>query len=270
MKVCKRILAAVTALFCVAGLLICIAVVVGVWIVKGPVTSKATTAFGRIEGALEVADRGLDRVKSSFDKADERLAIVKEEQAKLAQDPKNNRPVARAMARSVQQTIAPEFQNAHETFHTVAEAAVVVQSILDDLASSPMLSVPGLEGDDMAGIDNSLSQVESSAWELGRLLGEPEPDSEAAGSELSRIERTLAKLRELITHYKSRLTQVRQKTEELKSTTLYWITPAALIISLVCLWIALSQVSLLCHARSWWRQSRCDNPSREIVTGDHR
>jgi hypothetical protein len=53
---------------------------------------------------------------------------------------------------------------------------------------------------------------------------------------------------------------VRQKTEELNSRTLPWITPATVLVSLVCFWIALSQVSLLCHARSWERHSGCANP----------
>ena len=44
------------------------------------------------------------------------------------------------------------------------------------------------------------------------------------------------------------LAQVRQGAEALKSRTLPWITPAALFI-----WIALSQISVLFHVRSWWK-----------------
>jgi hypothetical protein len=43
------------------------------------------------------------------------------------------------------------------------------------------------------------------------------------------------------------LAEVRPRAEALKSRTLPWITPAALII-----WIALSQVSVLSHAWSCW------------------
>jgi hypothetical protein len=45
------------------------------------------------------------------------------------------------------------------------------------------------------------------------------------------------------------------QTQVLKSRTLPWITPAAVVVSLVCLWIALSRVSVLAHARSWWTHS---------------
>jgi hypothetical protein len=40
----------------------------------------------------------------------------------------------------------------------------------------------------------------------------------------------------------------------MKSRTLPWITPAAVVISVVSFWFALSQVSLLCHAWSWLKR----------------
>jgi hypothetical protein len=259
MKVCKRIVAGLTFLLSAAMLLLSLTGGVGVWIVKEPVTAKATHVFGRVEAALDKADEGLAHVKTSLDNAEERLASVKKKQRELAQKPRND-TLRRALARTVQQTVAPEVSNAHEKFYTIAEAAVVVNSVLEDLGNFPFLSVSGLDGDRLTEINSGLSRVESSAWELSRLFGEPEePDSDAA-STLSRIEQTLKTLRGLIDDYKSRLTEVRQRTEDLKSRTLPWITPAAVLLSLVCFWIALSQVSLLFHACSWWRHAGRDNP----------
>jgi septal ring factor EnvC (AmiA/AmiB activator) len=260
MKTCKRILAGLTMLLGVAGLLLSVTGGVGIWIVKEKATSKATKIFGRIEAALDLADKGLDHVEASLDKAEERLGSVKEEQKKLAQDPKKNGQRGRDMARAVQQKIAPDLDGARETFLTVAEAAVVVNSILEDARSLPFFSVSGLEGDGLKVISSRLSQVESTAWNLTRLLGEPEPDPDAAGDQLSQIEVALTTARRSIADYKTRVTQVRDRAEELKSRTLFWINLITVVVSLVCFWIALSQVSLLCHARSWWRHSRCAIP----------
>src|SRR5262249_51068883 len=58
MRVGKRILAGITLLLGVAGLLLSLAGGVGVWIVKGPVTERATHVFGRIDAALTVAEQG--------------------------------------------------------------------------------------------------------------------------------------------------------------------------------------------------------------------
>ncbi len=257
MKVCKRILAGITLLLAVAGLLLSLAGGAGVWIVKEPATAKATHVFERIEAALDIADQALDHVKTSLARAAERLESAKQEQKKIAQQPRRNNMMGRLLARTVQQRIAPEFDDAHENLHTVAEAAVVVNSVLEDLGNFPFLSVTGLDIEGLTEINNRLADVGPRAWELSRLLGESgsQADSDAANTQLSRIERALQSMGGLIAEYEPKLTKVRQRTEALKSRTLPWITPAAVLVSLTCLWIALSQVSLIAHAVSWWRHS---------------
>jgi hypothetical protein len=256
MKVCIRILAALTLLLASVVLLLSLAGGVGVWIVKGPLTERATRIFERIEAALDIADHGLEHVKTTLARAAERLNSAKEEQQRLAREPQQNSVLRRLLARTVQQSLAPELGNAHESLHTVAEAAVVVNSVLEDVGSFPFLSTAGLDLSRLTEINSRLAEVGPAAWELSRLLGEPATgsDADAASTQVSRIERTLQTLQGLIDEYEPRLTQVRQRTEELKARTLPWIAPAVVIVSLVCLWIALSQVSLLCHAWSWWRQ----------------
>jgi hypothetical protein len=104
-------------------------------------------------------------------------------------------------------------------------------------------------------MNSRLSEVAPAAWELSRMLGESGPEA-AASDQLSRVERTLKTMQGWIADFEPRLREVRQRTEELKSRTLPWITPAAVLVSGVCFWIALSQISLMCHACSWWKHSR--------------
>ena len=266
MRLCKRTLAGLTLLLSAAGLLLSLAGGVGVWIVKGPVRDKATWAFGRIDAALDMADQGLDHVKTSLARAAERLDKVREEQRQLTRQPQKADTARRFLARTVQQRVAPEIGNAHEKLHTVAEAAVVVNSVLEDVGSFPFLSATGLDVDRLTELNNNLSRVESSAWEMLRLLGEPGSETASgAATRLSQVERALQRMQGLIAEYEPQLAQVRQRTEGLKSRTLPWITPAAVLVSLACFWIALSQVSLLSHAWCWCKHSGHDNP-RGIAT----
>jgi hypothetical protein len=260
MKVLKRILAGFTLLLGAAVLLLSLAGGVGIWMVKEPVTDRATRVFGRIEAALDIADKGLDQVKKSLARAAERLDSVRDEQKKLAQKPQKINPLRRLLARKVQQNIAPEVGDAQEKLHTVAEAAVVVNSVLEDVGNLPFLSAAGLDSDRLKEINNRLATVGPAAWELSRLFGEPEGDAGDASTQLSLVEKALKTMQGLIAEYEPQLTQVRQRTEALKSKTLSWITPAAIAVSLVCFWIALSQVSVLSHAWSWWKRSGHNNP----------
>ena len=255
MKIWRRILAAGALLLSTIGLLLSLAAGGGVWIVERPVRVKATNAFGRLEAALDVGDQNLAQVKASLARATERLEQVRQEQQKLALAPRRADPARRFLARTVQQQVAPEFTDAREKLHTVAEAAVVVNSMLEDVGNFPLLSVAGLEMDGLTAMNNRLGDVGPAAWELSRLLGEPEPDVEGEAEELSRMERTLDAVRDLIARFEVRLAEVRQRTLALRSKTMPWITPAAVVISVAGFWIALSQISVMCRAWTWWKRS---------------
>src|SRR5262249_35253840 len=121
----------------------------------------------------------------------------------------------------------------------------------------PLLSVAGLDVDRLTEMNNRLATVGPTAWELSRLFGEPQPDADATSgqlSQLSRLDQTLGTMQSLVADYQTQATQVRRRTEALQANLLRWITPAAVIVSVVCFWIALSQISLLCHAWSWWKR----------------
>jgi hypothetical protein len=252
MRVCKRILAGLVFLLSLVGLLLSGAAGAGVWVVKGPATDRAVRLFGRVDSALDVAESGLDHVQDSLARAAERLENVKEEQRKLAQEPRRSSALGRTLARTVQQRVAPEFSDAHQTLNSVAEAAVVVNSVLEDLGNFPFLSTSGLDLDRLREMNDRLADVGPAAWELSRLLGETDTEADA---QVSRIERTLEAMRAMVGDYQTQVRQARQRADEVKARTLAWITPAAILISLVCFWIALSQISLMAHARSWWRRS---------------
>jgi hypothetical protein len=255
MRICKRILAGLTLVLSAIGLLLSLTVGAGVWIVREPVTTRSTRVFERIDGALDVADDALEQVKTSLARAEKNLEDARAKQS--AQAPATRTDTARRfLARTVQRQVAPELGDAREKLHAVAEAAVVVNSILEDAGNFPLASAAGLDRDRLAEINNRLGEVGPRVWELSRLLGESDAAADAAASnELSLIERALKAMQELVADYALQLAQVRQRTEALKARILPSIMPATVLISFAGCWIALSQVSLLCHASRWWKRS---------------
>src|SRR5262245_50233732 len=108
MLVCKRILAALTFLLATVGLLLSLAGGIGVWVVKEPVTERATWVFERIGVALDAADENLDHAQTSLARAAKRLNTARAEQRKIAQQPERAGALRRMVARTVQRSIAPE------------------------------------------------------------------------------------------------------------------------------------------------------------------
>jgi hypothetical protein len=260
MNVCKRILGILALLLGATGLLLSLAVGVGVWVVKEPVTARATHISERVGAGLDLAEQKLEHAQTSLANAAKRLEKVKEERRQLPKESQRWDLARRAVARTVQRSFAPELSDAHEDLHEVAEAAVVVNSVLEDLGNLPFLSETGLDMDRLEEINSRIARVAPAAWELSRLLGEADPEADA---QMSQVEQLLTRLRELVADYQNQVKQVRQRTTALKAKAFAWITPAAIIVSSVSFWIALSQVCILSRAWSWIRQPGGNPSGRE-------
>jgi len=260
MNVCKRILGILALLLGATGLLLSLAVGVGVWVVKEPVTAHAMHISERVDAALDLVEQKLEHARTSLANAAERLENVKEERRRLPKESQRSDFGRRAVARTVQRTLAPELSDAHKDLHEVAEATVVVNSMLEDVGNLPFLSETGLDMDRLAEINSRIARVAPAAWKLSRLLGEADPE---ADDQMSQVEQLLTRLRELVADYQNQVKQVRQRTTALKAKAFAWITPAAIIVSSVSFWIALSQLCILSRAWSWIRQPGRNPSGRE-------
>jgi hypothetical protein len=251
--VCKRILRVLTLLLSTVMLIVSLAGGVATWVIWQPVTVRTTQIFGRVEGALDVVDEGLERARASLARATERLDAARQEQRDLSQQAQPKNVKRKALALSVKRGIAPELEDAHVKLSTVAEASVVVNSVLEDVGHVPLLSAASLDQERLAGLNRRLAELGPAAWELSQLLGEPDGDADGVSEQFSRIDQTLQAIRAFLDAYQLKGRQVRERTVQLKDRVLSWITPAAVLVSGGCFWIALSQVVLLRHAWSWGR-----------------
>jgi hypothetical protein len=80
---------------------------------------------------------------------------------------------------------------------------------------------------------------------------------------MSLVEQLLTRLRELVADYQNQVKEVRERTTALKAKVFAWITPAAIIVSSVSFWIALSQLCIMSRAWSWIRQPGRNPSGRE-------
>jgi hypothetical protein len=253
MSLVRRTVAGLVFVLAPVVFLLSLAGAVGVWVVKGPVAEKATRTFGKAESALNLAAEGLGQARASLDRAAEGLGQAREEQRARAGEPRRGPNLSRMIARSV----SPEIAEAGGKLHAVAEAAVVVNTILDDVGNVPFLSTAGLDLDQLKQVNEQLARVGPAAWDLSRRLGEsgnaPGP---AAADELSQVERSVAAVRGLLAEQEPRVAAARGRTETVKATVFRWLTPVAVLVTALCVWVAFSQISLLAHAWQWWKGSR--------------
>jgi hypothetical protein len=217
---------------------------------------RASQIFGRVEAALDVVDEGVDGARKSLARAMERLESARQEQRNLSQQPQLKNGKRKALALAVKRSLPPAIEDSRRKLDTVAEASVVVNSVLQDVGNLPFLSASGLDHERLTELNQRLAEVGPAAWELSEKLGDPDSDASAAGEQLSRIDQTMQTIHGFLDEYQPKVQQVRERTKRLKDGTQSWMTATAVLISALCSWIALSQASLLRQAWSWGKMAR--------------
>jgi hypothetical protein len=253
---CKRILRFLVLLVSTSVLLLSLVGGIGVWVIREPTMVKASAIFGRVEAALDVVDEGLGGARNSLARAIERSETAHQEQRNLNQHPQPKNGKRKALALAVKRSLPQAVEDSRRKLNTVAEASVVVNSILQDVGTLPFLSASGLGHERLTELNQRLAQVGPAAWELSEVLGDPDSDANAAGEQFSRISKTMQTIRSSLDEYEPKVAQVRARTTQLKDGTPSWLTAAAVLISALCFWIALSQASLIWQVWSWGKVRR--------------
>jgi hypothetical protein len=155
------------------------------------------------------------------------------------------------VASKLKRKTAPQLGNVRETLLGVSTAAEVINSLLADVNELPLARVSSLDSERLRGITAKLSKVGATAQQLGDLIDNGQPKEGEAAAE--RMRTHLEEVRASVGEFESRLDEIQERVTTLKSRFPHGIDVGAVAVSLVLLWLAVAQVSLLIHAWGWLR-----------------
>jgi hypothetical protein len=257
MSAVTRVLGLLSVLLSVAFFVACVGGIVGAWMAKKPLTEGATRLFTRAEDVLGEIATNLRAAQEVLARAQASLGSVQRTSADVVADPKKNSPLVKVIVRQVATDIDPKVGDVRQKLGAVVDTATVVNTILDNLNEIPLVSVSRLDADRLQATSGQLTVLAEKAEQLRALLPETNnPDATAAAvqSRASDIQEVLSGLQAVAAEYEPRVVGLRDRVAEDKSRVAGWIHWGTIILTLVLGWLALSQVSMLCHGWGWLRK----------------
>ena len=250
----KRIVGLIFLLLSLAGIGLCVAGVVGIWQVRPPLTQRTEHAFGRVEGALDDANKTLTELGGLLERAGQNLKEVKDAtpppQAtmtdKLRQD----------MAVKVVQQMVPGVGNIRPNLQKLIETTAVANSILGDLQEMPAGTIPFLNRDSLSQMDSHVVKLSAATQDLANVFGAPVAAGDTSANQvISRIEDALQRITALIDEYRTKVEDVRGRIKTLQTQVQWGIHWGSVAAMGLLVWFTIAQISLLVHAWSWLRGS---------------
>jgi hypothetical protein len=250
MQTLKRVLAAIVMAVSVLVLVLSLAGIAGTWIVRGQLAAELVGIVTVAETGVTAAMQGVEGVDTALTRAREQVAAVESDVQAFGADLEQNKPLLTAISDKLDLGLAPLVESARETMTTVRETVAAVNSTIEAVNAIPFVSVPVPELESLNKLSQDVQSFRTEVQNLRAAIDQRRSEVIAGGVSIittptSRIGASLDDVQSRVSAYSRQLGAVQKGLSTLKSAIGRWLTWLAVILTLILLWLAFSQVGLL-------------------------
>jgi hypothetical protein len=236
-----------------------VAGIIGVWVANEPVTNTILDVLAPVEQTLDLVADLLDRISAGLERARGVVNTIDAIAETLGDRVEENRLILNLISRALGEELGPVVETTGEVVRTAEAAATTIQNGLEIADALPFISLGDgrLETTRIARMATRVSDLSTTIGELDSSVQERR--SEAAEDIVSRITgRTseisgfLDDIEAEVDGYQAQISDLQGRLATLKARIPLWIDMSSVAITLLLLWLGLSQVSVFIHGWSFF------------------
>ena len=209
LNIVARVLVAVFMVIAVAGFIMSLTAVAGVWYARAPFRAGVTDVSTTVTNALDKVDSGLTRVNTQVQNARQLLAQVNNAATTLGVRIQANSPLVTKLSQLVDTSLAPAIDKASTTASAVHDAVVAVNSALVAVNRLTGASVPALDNA-LAAVSQRAQDAQAAVQDLRVTLanlktGLVTKAQDAVTMVTSRIDAALARIQGVVNTYQAKV-----------------------------------------------------------------
>ncbi len=247
-----------------AGLMLCLAGIVGVWVAKDHVDATGEKLFEAAEDSLAFMDKKLDRVETVFGNVRQRIGKLSKAVDRFPQNE------AEAEATSLLKTLDEEVFEPLKSAQTWLESTHAVAVGVGKVSEAVVSSKYAASHEDSVGvaIAERLEDVSDSVVEILTTLKDARQglvdlrDNVLSArriavtivAHLTQAETRMANLRERTERLHAGVVEMREGIADVRTSFHWWTMLAAAMLTLLLAWFAASQIGMMLHGRSLGRR----------------
>lgn len=234
----RKIAAVLVMILSAIGCLLCLALLVGAWLVNEPATDAVTGALAMVDSYLGLAGQTTGQLESNLEVVQvrvEELSTAAPEQ--IAQ-----------LRETVAQEVIPPLTQVKSAVTTLRSGIVTVNEAVEQLNRLPGADVPTLS-DELQSIDQ---RVDTIRGELETITSTQEIDGSRLVAAADKVAEEIATARSTLDAWTARITEVRAGIASATATIPGLFDATTWTLTLLSLLFGAGQVSLFMYALRWF------------------
>jgi hypothetical protein len=243
----------------VVGLVISLLLLPAIWIGRGYASDQIAAVATGVGAPLDQVDATVAELRGRLESIRGRIREVGEQADAAAQSGTIDQQLAARLVQRLDETVGTEFMRARDAYITLRERVMQAGQLRARLQRlMPWVSIPELPVEDLAAVDRELQALDAAVRDMrtsltaGVLPGTTLMRQIGEGAR--QLDARIGTFASLVDRVGERIAQVQTALADAEASLQRWLTIAAIILTLGCLYVAGLHVALIAAGRSWYRR----------------
>jgi chromosome segregation ATPase len=268
MAIARRSLGLGTLLLSILGLTVCLAVIVGVWMVKSRVDAVSDAALEAADRSLAFVDDKLGQVEEILKRGQQPVTLLSTAAKRLQRQEPEAKEEIMSLLRQLDDTVFQELKSAESWLDSAHAIAVGVDSVSEavvtsDYAATRQDTVGMALAERLRQCSESLAEILAKLQllreEVVQLRNTAVVSREVAARLVARVADVDGKMNRLasgINRLDVRVAEIRANVGDLKQKVPWWTTVAAMLLTLLPVWFTVTQIVMALQGWRWMRGAK--------------
>lgn len=257
MEKTKRFIALILLIFSVIFFLVSLAGIVLTWVYSQQLSDTSLTHLDTIEADLRTAQVDLQTAKTELESAKQQIDTLQSALQTLGLEGAEDIQAIGDVVGKLEDTLVPFISAVAERVEGFREVIVKLKDTIEKLNQLPLvdLEIPGIEQleEASASLDNLYNQIvegQQKVSDISKLTQETVTSLTTGFAELEQSAQTLSAA---LGAYDAKFTAYLAEVDYLQANLPRWINIAAILLTVLLVWLAFSQVALFVLSWSFYK-----------------
>lgn len=269
MQKMKRILIAIVMVISILMLVISLIGIFSVWRIRPQLTSDLMTLAVEAETRVTIVIFGLEQIDTALVGAQEMVTSVEQDLQTFGSDVEENKPLATAISDRLDFGLLPLIESTRELLTNILDRVDTANSSIKTINAFPFVSIPTAELERIENLSQTLDDFQTQAQDLRTTMDQRHSEIiqgtiVIVTTPTSQIISTLNEMQTSVSNYSQRLGALEERLSNFQISIASWLTWVAVLVTLILLWVAFSQVLLLVLS---WRYFSGQEPLVQQLQG---